>query len=109
MSRLRPGMVVTVYRFFARREGPIGSAELVERERPVPDHFLGALRRGGQLESWRVRYLDGKPDGDPSRHPLGNPHPSAARPEWVTIRTDEPDLRPGAPPPPVDYGPSVPC
>lgn len=97
MSRLGPGMVVTVYTSFATREGPIGRAELVERDRPVAGHSLGALGRGGQLESWRVRYLDGPPDGYP--HPL--------RPEWVTIRTDEPDLRPGAPPPPEDYGPSV--
>ncbi|MDP9487856.1 MAG: hypothetical protein M3Q49_19050 [Actinomycetota bacterium] len=97
MSRLSPGMVVTVYTLFATREGPIGRAELVRRDRPNPHHPLGALRRGGQLESWLVCYLDDPPEG------YGHPK----RPEWATIRTDEPDLRPGAPPPPEDDGPTV--
>ena len=92
-------MVVTVYRLYASREEPIGRAELLRRGRPNPGHPLGALRRGGQLESWRVRYLDAPPEG----------YPQPAGPEGVTLRTDEPDLRPGALPPPEDYGPRVNC
>ena len=96
--RLRPGMEVMVFEQFAVREKPLGRAELLERE---PKR---GIRRAYQLEHWRVRYLGPPPDGCP--------HPSQARPEWVTIRTDAEDLRAGpdrVPLSPIDFGPTVPC
>lgn len=92
MSRLKPGMVVMVYRRFATRQSPIGRAELLQRVSG------GLLPRGGQLEHWRVRYLD-SPGADFSEN--------RPRPQSVTVRTDEPDLRPNTESPPRDYGPSV--
>ena len=74
-------MVVMIYRYFATRQSPAGRAELIERVE------TGPLHRGGQLEHWRVRYLD-PPDEDSADDRIP--------PESVTIRTDEPDLRPTA-------------
>lgn len=90
-------MRVVVFERFAVRERPIGRAELIERD--APGGLL--LRRGGQLETWRVRYLD----------PLPEDYPHPARPEWVTIRTDADDLCTGPERVPScgDLGPCVPA
>lgn len=96
MSRLRPGMHVTVFERFATREKPLGRAELLEREPK------GGIRRAHQLEHWRVRYLEASPEN--------YPHPG--RPDWVTVRTDAEDLRDGperVPPAPEDFGYRVPA
>lgn len=84
-----------VYGRFAVREGPVGRAELLEREPK------GGIRRAYQLEHWRVRYLEPPPAG----------YPSEARPEWVTVRTDAEDLRrgPDRVPPAKDFGRRVPA